>query len=350
MILAKKLKLEIAFFIRACIATSLFLCVSLVTAQSANDPGQKVTAIDRHLSVIYQKTQRIRHLVDLLNYHSTFKAFGSKEKLPQVVVRVDGVQLHSLYFQVLSLKRRSSIHSFEQLRLVNELQQLFDASVYSNIDSQIILDLLDQIESELLEVAKNKKVQLPKLEAKMVSAVSASDVFVSLLSANREFDNLLIQGFQPNDVYQQVVQAINVTIQLLNHFDAAITVQKEPVYQYGKKPSDVWLKLHENMQILNQIAQKKGHIVFNLDIKDLSTDHILPRDVFQLATTIVSELSFLHHVIGSREPGIESVYVTNKTPSDVYQKASLLQEQLKMLLEASQQSKSEEVVLYDASQ
>jgi hypothetical protein len=350
MLLANKLNPRLVSISRFLISVSLFLCVSSVSAQSAPEAEPYNASAEQDLSIIYQKSQRIRFLIRQLNSKSRLDTFVGNQKLPKLVVRVKGVQMHSLYFQALSLMHRSSRYSFEQLRIVTDFQQSFDATIFSNIDSQMILDLLDQIEGELMDVAKYQNVKFTRLNVESASGVSASDVFISLLSANREFDNILTQGFQPSDVYQQVVQSINVTIQLLNHFDSEITIQKEPIYVYGKKPSDVWLKLHQTLNTLNQIAETKGHKIFNLDIQDLSTEHILPRDVFQLATTVVSELSFLHHVIGSREPGVESVFVTNKTPSDVYQKASLLQLQLDMLKTVSLKSVKPGGVLNDASQ
>jgi hypothetical protein len=331
MILADKRNMRPAIMSLCLVTVLLFLYASIVSAQSDTDNIQYSSSLDRNLARVYEKTQRIRFYIQQLKSKTTLNALGTGEKLPQLVVRVDGVQLHSLYFQALSLKHRSARHSFEQLRVVADYQQSFDASIYPNINSTMVLNLLEQIETELLEVAKLKNFELRELAESTSKLVSSSDVFVGLLSANREFDNLLIQGYQPSDVYQQVIQAINVTIQLLNYFGSELTVQKEPAYLYGKKPSDVWLLLHKNLQILNQIAEKKGHTIFNIDIKDLSAEHILPRDVFQIATTIVSELSFLHHVIGSRTSVIESVMVNNKTPSDVFQKASLLHRQLKML-------------------
>jgi hypothetical protein len=152
-------------------------------------------------------------------------------------------------------------------------------------------------------------------------AKTHSDVFRAIVQANRQVNLLLNQQYAPSEVFQQVTLAVGYAAQLRTQF-AGTRMPEAPAYERRKRPADVYRRLITCFARVRAVMQHSGLNALTLD---RHPDTVTPSDVYDIASLIVSELSFLHsHLEGVLAPP-DAYYPGRKVPSDVYQRAGLLE-------------------------
>lgn len=157
-----------------------------------------------------------------------------------------------------------------------------------------------------------------------------TDVFKSIVQANRQLNILLEHEFSPADVYGQIQVANDYSAELLTmltHFNEqpTVTVTEMPPYKRGKRPEDVYQRLTECFALVGRIAQTSG-----LSILEFAPDPsptITPSDVHDVTALIVSELYYFSTLLHSKLPEVPLRH-QRKLPSHVYQRSELLHAQL----------------------
>ena len=162
------------------------------------------------------------------------------------------------------------------------------------------------------------------------STVTLTDVFKSIIQANRQINLLLEQPIEPGDVYSVVQHANAYIVDILNKLAPvwSLTAPTLPEYQVGKKPIDVYKQMLKNFRIIQQIAKESGIDMLHLG-PEIQTP-IAATDVFDLSSLILSELSYF-----ATQVGVDRIYrlesFPDKVPSDVYQQALIVEAHLEIL-------------------
>jgi hypothetical protein len=121
------------------------------------------------------------------------------------------------------------------------------------------------------------------------------DIFRSIIQAHRQVDLLLDRPFAPSDAFQQVTLAVGYAAQLRPRFRCT-RMPEPPVFAGRKRPADVYHRLVACFAWVRAIMEHAG-----LDTLTLNhhPEMVTPSDVVDIASLIVSELSFLHDHLDS---------------------------------------------------
>jgi hypothetical protein len=238
-------------------------------------------------------------------------------------VRVGQVAPREAYFQELALFRKANRLCYEHTRTgvpdpEPPLGQIRPVDVYAVVDAA-----LSRIRSvkEIIGIPETVEPQ-PRDASK-----TPTDVFSSTMLANQQLNLLLDQQFAPSDVFEQVTLAVGLTSQLLARFPGATRIAPTPAYERGRRPADVYERLVRCFQRVRSIAT-----VSQLDMGTLtrvhSDDPVTPSYVYNMATLVVSELTFVHALIPDASAPVGTYYPGRKLPSHVYQRVGILEAQL----------------------
>ncbi|CAK9015242.1 Uncharacterized protein SCF082_LOCUS12669, partial [Durusdinium trenchii] len=264
----------------------------------------------RRVSVVHGELERIRFVM------------GRPENR-QAPLRVRGAAPREVYFQALTLFRKSNRLCFEQTRDQGQApaptgEKLTPGDVYTMVEAAL----------ERLQVVKAKlgiaeETPLPQRDA----TKTPTDVFVAIVDANRQLNLLLERQYMPSDVYQQVTIGVAYLSRLLEQFPEAETIPEEPPFEVGKRPADVYRRLNGCFERVCKIVRRTGESCLELEADQRTIDRAVPSDVYDIASLLVSELAFLHNKVGG-EAARKVYYPGRKFPSHVYQRVGLLERQL----------------------
>ncbi|MDH3772612.1 MAG: hypothetical protein OET79_16760, partial [Nitrospirota bacterium] len=118
-------------------------------------------------------------------------------------------------------------------------------------------------------------------------------------------------------------------------FPAATPSGASPPFERGKQPGEVFLRLVQCFKHVEEIARLSGTAVLHLDAKAANRAvedfTIQPSDVYDLATLLVSDLTYLYGRLKDVPPLPSVPFPGRKFPSHVYQEAGVLLDHLRAL-------------------
>ena len=199
-----------------------------------------------------------------------------------------------------------------QLVLESVLDRL--AEVREGVGVVGAVGALDEAPVSTTEIEKNDRA-------------TATDVFRTVVRANRLADGLLERGAQSGDVFQQVQQAAFFASEILTALDDPTPLPAAPEYEAGVTSGEVCDRLMLAFGELSEVFE-----IADLDIMRWSFDgslaSVTPGDAYLVATQLVAELEYLSERIpGARAP-MRVEHPGQRWPSDVYQQASVVADQL----------------------
>lgn len=249
---------------------------------------------------------------------------------------LSGAQPHEVFFQTLTLFRKADQLCFEQTRQrgiapqppLGEVQQDQVVTVIN-----LALERVQLVKSQLKITEKSEPA--PRDPRRTLT-----DVFRSIVQANRQLNLLLQRPFQPSDVFQQVTFAVSYCSVLLEQFPQSTRLPQAPDFERRKRPADVYQRLVGCHRLLRQISEESGLELVQLEVSDDQLGQVTPSDVYDVASLLVSELAYLHARLPNAPAPRSAFNPGNKLPSHVYQRAGMLERQLAelyKLVEASPQ-------------
>ncbi len=251
-----------------------------------------------------------------------------KPKNTQPVIDVAGAAPREAYFQAVTLFRKTDKLCFEITR-----DRHLDIEIQTGeIEAKHVWHMINRVIKKLNLVKTRLGIKETSRMHDRDSGKGPSDVFRVIVHANRQLNLLLDKRFLPSDVFQQVTLAINYSSRLLAQFPESNRIPDAPTYQRRKHPKDVYFLLVNCYGHLHEIARQSHVESLTLTFNEIDMKSITPSDVYDIASVIVSELAFLHEQIANIEPPAKTYYAGRKIPSDVYQRAGMLEAQLIELL------------------
>ncbi len=250
-----------------------------------------------------------------------------KPRNRQSEIEVVNVHPREVFFQAVTLFRKADALCFElareQVPVPEEpAGEIRPAHVWAVVDAA-----LNQIRRVKTKLAIPEQVR----ERSRDDTHIPTDVFRSIVQANRQLNLLLDRRFTPSDVFQQVTVAVSYTSRLLGRFPRATRIPMGAPFERGKRPVDVYERLLDCFGRVRTIAERSGIEIVTLSSSHTTGREVTPSDVYDLATLIVSELAYLHGRIEGIEPPQEVYDPGRKFPSHVYQRARILALQLEQL-------------------
>ena len=162
-----------------------------------------------------------------------------------------------------------------------------------------------------------------------------TEVARAIVQANRQLNLMLQRRFSSSDVFQQVSWGIQYAKALLAQFPGATPSIASPPFERGKQPGEVFLRLVQCFKHVEEIAHLSGTAALHLDAKAakraMDDFEIQPSDVYDLATLLVSDLTYLYGRLKDVPPIPSVPFPGRKFPSHVYQQAGMLLDHLRAL-------------------
>ncbi|MCY3818087.1 MAG: hypothetical protein OXH52_01805 [Gammaproteobacteria bacterium] len=159
------------------------------------------------------------------------------------------------------------------------------------------------------------------------------DVMREIVQASRQLNFLLDRQFKPEDVYGRLELAATYVAGALTEHESELAYGRLPPFEPGKMPADVYRRVLECLELTTVIGEKHGISMLKLNLRrELRRRDIAPADVYDLATTLLSELAYLTLVLDARDveaPPVERP--RHVFPSHVYRLAGMLQDELARL-------------------
>lgn len=190
---------------------------------------------------------------------------------------------------------------------------------------------IDAALARLLIVKQRLGITESCMEVAQPADTTPTDVFRSIVQANRQLNLMLHPGITPSDVFQQVETAINYADRLIETFPETKTAAEPPPFVRGKRPEDVYRRLVACFAVIETLAKNSNLKTMKINLTDEDIADATPADVFDLTSLIVSELAYLQSLsINLRSPA-RVHYPGRRFPSHVFQKAGVLEAQLQKI-------------------
>lgn len=315
------MKQRIAYFCRQFFILMVCVLLASVALQVKAQNSDKLNNIDSKLIEVQTRLHLIAQYMGV-----TLQ--------PRALYQVANVSPREVYYQALRLyfKVAQLYYDINGHEVLNP-----DITAIANPHPVEVLELLDQSNTLLQEIMQ--KFRLKQLTASLpqTSASNWSQLFERLALINQMANQLLEKEAQPSDVYQNVTLAIYYMGEILKTMPGINVITQPLPHIPNKKPSDVYNELLLILKQLNAIA-KQLHLKM-LVIKDWQNSQakIMPNDVQELSQIILSQLAYIAAQKNIDVSSIKSYYPGKKYPADVYQRATILKQQLDKMYEYIQQ-------------
>ncbi len=280
-----------------------------------DDPGDIIPA---H---VFMHVTRVHRELDLIRQEMGMPKIGASGIL------VRDAAPREVFYQALTLFRKSNRFSFEQIRIERAEPLTPRGAIYPRHVFAMVDEAMQMIRGVKTHLAIDEVIEQPSIDP----TLTPSDVFLNIISLNRQLNRMLDKRFAPEDVFQRVSLAIGYSAKLLAQFPDSKRIPLEEPRQRKKISGDVFHRLIRSYVLIRNVGIRSGLSMLEMDVSAIDDNHIVPSDVYDIASLIVSELAFVHrHIKGSVTP--REVYNPGrKFPSDVYQRVGILEAQLQEL-------------------
>lgn len=305
------------FLLRLALALSVGLSVGCGAPRPARSEEPQIEPADvfRILGQLDAEVERLRF--DLGAPQHLAPSFTVADAAPREV-----------FYQALSLLEKADELSFEQTGELGRPVVIPDRELTPGDVHAVVAGALDRI----LAVATHWDIAKPIAAPDRDSSKRPADVYNAILRLNGQLNLLLDQSLAPTDVYGQVETAIGYAALLLERFAGATSLPPSPPLVRGMRPADVHQRLTACLEPIREVATRLGTSTLRLESMDLSPEVVKPSDVYDVATLLVSQLSYLNKATGNGRELERERYSERKRPSDVYRRADVLRQQLDALV------------------
>ncbi|MDP6015112.1 MAG: hypothetical protein QGI32_03350 [Candidatus Latescibacteria bacterium] len=299
------------------------VCIHSVVPGRSSAAGDGVTAPH-----VFARVALLREKIEMIRFEM------GRPRSVQSDLAVSNVVPREVYSQALALFLKADRLCFEQTRGHASAPEIPDevirpAHVLAVVDAS--LARLDLVGTSIGMVDR-------AVEPTRDDSRTPTDVFRSIIQANRQLNLMLDNQVSHSDVFQQVTLAISYTSRLLARFPGGTRIPASDDYERGKRPADVHRRLVGCFEVIQRIAELVGLKTLELRSLDATEHGIIPSDVYYIASLLVSDLAYLHSHVLDADPPVEMYYPGRKFPSHVYQRAGLLKKQLAELLRHVEQA------------
>lgn len=269
-------------------------------------------------SQVFQKAEKLDESLQL------FAQEMGIELISLPLIEVESVSPREVYFQAGTLHEKTARLMFE-----------FTGKEGKNIDMQKrnaqpkdVLSLLNQVEQHLLVVATQMDLPISPIEPAPVPQAQPKNVFQLIVQLNRFTNQLLDFKFSPAQSHQKITEAITLASAILQTYPGAQAVFYPVEKQRAKTPTDVYQKLAVMYRELSGLFRQFDKDCLLLGESETSREKVLPSDVYDLAVLFVSQFGYWHSMLPEAPTPKQSYYPGKVLPSDVYQRLSILEQQI----------------------
>ena len=255
-----------------------------------------------------------------------------RARISKSIVEIKNAQPREVYFQAVNLLEKVEQLHFEityahEEKTSHEYAELNPGSVWDEL-----IVSLSKIEKINEHLAISKVNELPSI----IEGKTPSDVYTQILINVRQVNVLLAEPYTPSKVFQELSTALNYTFRLYKNVPS-LKLQEMPKFTPNLTAANVYDEMMLCFSTISELSKHSGFLA--LEIAAIDKIKIKSGDVYDIATLINSELSFLDKQKNDGAYFYQSVYPGEKTPSHVYQRLRFLHKHLKALQKAVYKNK-----------
>jgi len=271
---------------------------------------------------VYLKVQALQDELELIRIHT------KSAKVTEKIVEVTNATPREVFSVATALFEKSNRLSFE---ITRENFKTYSIPIAGQIEPKNVYDMVEDSLNVILTIKKYLRISQTVKYKTNIGTKTPTDVFNAILDTNRQINLILELGFAPGDVYQQVNKALAYSLRIQEQLlVSSIPLEEELIKT--KVPADVYHRLINCFLIIKEIANIKNLEI--LDLQEITDSQIVPGDVYDMASLVVSELKYLYDSLENPREIYPNIYPGQKTPPDVYQRAGILEKQLMLLRES----------------
>ncbi len=244
----------------------------------------------------------------------------------QEEIGVAGVAPREVIYQAATLCEKTNRLSEELIREVGKKPVVPDKDIVPG-DVLRMVELAHGRVRRTAEVLGVDLTRTPAPPEPPAGEKTPTDVYRAVVQLNRQINILLDRRFSPADVYQQVSLAIAHAANVRGRWPGQ-RIPPEPAWELGRQPPDVYRRLLGCFEMVRRIAAAENLQILELSVSEASMAEATPSDVYDIASLLVSELAYVDRVLNGSPPERKAWYPGRKVPSDVFQRAGILETQL----------------------
>lgn len=273
---------------------------------------------------VYQAVSQVSANIGLIR-----EVMGRPELTTDPWVVIDAQPRH-VYYQALTLFRKANSLATELAGAERQTpppvlgEEIAPADVFA-----VVALARGHIDTVRRELGMTYGAELAALEPDR----QPRDVFRETIQASRQLNFLLDRQFKPEDVYGRLELAATYVAGALTEDESEPIYGVLPPFEAGKVPADVYRRVLECLELATVIGEKRDIDMLRLNLRrELRRRDIAPADVYDLATTLLSELAYLTLVLDAKDvPAPEIDRPKHVFPSHVFRIAGMLQDELARL-------------------
>jgi hypothetical protein len=298
------------------IKKTLLVLVAFLSAMTAFDLHAQTTPTE-----VYQHALTLEAEIDLIRLEMGVPARVKPD------FSISDAQPREVYFQALTLFEKSNRLLFEQVRL----RESSPAKKGANIEVSDVFDLIDGSLRIVLRVKQSLGIVEAADATTLAESKTPTDVYRLIVRLNRMLNRLLRQRFAPAEVYEQLTYGVGLESAILATVSTSDRLGTEPALVRRKTPVDVYRKLISIYMTLHDTLELSGEKCLVIKVMESEQEDIDPSDVYDMASLLVAQLSYMHSLRPNAKPPKDSYYPGDKLPSHAYQRAGRLESQLNSL-------------------
>ncbi len=308
--------------LRRCVQSVLAVATMSASAAAAAQ-ATEVTA-DTTPTDVYREVQSVANDIEHL------RLYMGRPANKQAPIDVSGVAPREVIYQAKTLCVKVNRLGFETIRETAEKPVVPDRQ----ITPADVLRMVRFAHGQVRRITEELDLELVPPGPGPTESRTPTDVYKAIVQLNRQINLLLDERFAPSDVYEELSLAIAHAANLRSRWSGE-RIPPAPDWEFGKRPTDVMRRLAQCSELVRSIAEAKGLQVLQLRLDESSLEAVSPSDVYDVAALLVAELAYLDRTLLDAKTVRKARYPGRKVPSDVYQRAVSLLQQLEEVSELS---------------
>lgn len=237
---------------------------------------------------------------------------------------VTGASPREVYFQAQASFIKANRLLYEQTGNRNVSPSLINVA---SIKPFHVWNMVNAAYEQVIQVKHTRQISEQVVEKEQSIDTLPSDVFAHTVVANSQLNNLLQRPFSSDDVYQKVNKSIHAMAALLATTSSVKRIPTHAEFERRKTPTQVYHYLLENRQLLLKIMKRYDVKFASLQHSDKASVKTIG-EVYDFSALLVANVLYVHALKPTAKLPTKTYPVINKTPSDVYQRLSILHQQL----------------------
>ncbi len=267
------------------------------------------------------------HVALLRGEVELIRSYLGKPTHTQSRIDVSGVAPREVFFQAQTLFRKADSLCFDIVRTRGTLPETPNGEILLSHVWAVVDAALERIRLVKAKLAITTQARRHTPDAEH----GPTDVFRSIVHANRQLDILPDHERSLGELFQQITVGVSYASRLLSRFPDAERIPAAPPFEPDADLQDVHDRLLDCFTRLRAIATHSGLEMMSFSSISSGKEIHSSGELYDIATLVVSEAAYLHAMLKDIRPPHPVHAPGDKYVAQVYERAGILVIQLEQL-------------------